>query len=127
MEEEMRQEGYLLWALESGDPVSDFDAVAFSLGYEMAYTNVLNMLDLASIPLKSADRPGLVPLVFAGGTSCCNPEPLADYIDLFAIGEGEDMGREVLELFRRAKKEGWSKKEFLRRAANIGACMPPPI
>ncbi|HHU23192.1 MAG TPA: TIGR03960 family B12-binding radical SAM protein [Clostridiales bacterium] len=127
MEEEMRQEGIPLWALESGDPVSDFDAVAFSLGYEMAYTNVLNMLDLASIPLKSADRPGLVPLVFAGGTSCCNPEPLADYIDLFAIGEGEDMGREVLELFRRAKKEGWSKKEFLRRAANIGGVYVPSL
>ena len=127
MEEEMRREGIPLWALESGDPVSEFDVVAFSLGYEMAYTNVLNMLDLAGIPLRSADRPGLVPLVFAGGTICCNPEPLADFIDLFVIGEGEDMDREVLELFRQAKKEGWSKKEFLRRAARIGGVYVPSL
>ena len=73
MEQEMRKAGIPLYALESGDPVSDFDVVAFSLGYEMAYPAVLNMLDLAGIPLRSADRPELTPLVMAGGTACSNP------------------------------------------------------
>ena len=75
MDAEMRKAGIPLYALESGDPVSEFDVLGFSIGYEMAYPAVLNMLDLAGIPLRSANRPNLVPLVFAGGTSCCNPEP----------------------------------------------------
>ena len=82
MEQEMRKAGIPLYALESGDPVSDFDVVAFSLGYEMAYPAVLNMLDLAGIPLRSADRPELTPLVMAGGTACSNPEPMAPFFDL---------------------------------------------
>jgi radical SAM family uncharacterized protein len=127
MEEEMRAAGIPLWALESGDPVAEFDAVAFSLGYEMAYTSVLNMLDLAGIPIKSADRPGLTPLVFAGGTSCCNPEPMANFVDLFVIGEGEEMDIEVLELLRRAKQEGWDKPRFLREAAQIGGVYVPSL
>ena len=88
MEQEMRKAGIPLYALESGDPVSDFDVVAFSLGYEMAYPAVLNMLDLAGIPLRSADRPELTPLVMAGGTACSNPEPMAPFFDLMIIGEG---------------------------------------
>ena len=127
MEEEMRANGIPLWALESGDPVADFDAVAFSLGYEMAYTNVLNMLDLAGIPVRSADRPGLTPLVFAGGTSCCNPEPMAEFVDVFVIGEGEEMDIELLELLRRAKREGWDKPRFLRAAARIGGVYVPSL
>ena len=127
MEEEMRREGVPLWALESGDPLTEFDAIGFSLGYEMAYTNVLNMLDLAGIPIKSADRPGLLPLVFAGGTSCCNPEPMADFLDLMVIGEGEEMDAELLLLLRRAKQENWTKREFLAEAANIGGVYVPSL
>ena len=127
MEEQMRAEGIPLWALESGDPVSDFDAVGFSLGYEMAYTNVLNMLDLAGIPIRRTDRPGLRPLVFAGGTSCCNPEPLADFIDLFVIGEGEDLDREVLSLYQTALEQDWSKEQFLLEAAKIGGVYVPSL
>lgn len=127
MEEAMRAEKIPLWALESGDPISGFDVIAFSLGYEMAYTNVLNMLDLSGIPLRSAEREGLLPLVFAGGTSCCNPEPLADFMDLMVIGEGEDMDREVLELFMTAKNERWSKRAFLNRAATIEGVYVPSL
>ncbi len=127
MEDEMRREGVPLWALESGDPVSDFDVVAFSLGYEMAYSNVLNMLDLAGIPIRSADRPGLRPLVFAGGTSCCNPEPLADFLDLMVIGEGEQTDVELLQLYQKALDEAWSKPDFLREAAKLGGIYVPSL
>ena len=119
MDAEMRQAGIPLYALESGDPVSEFDVLGFSLGYEMAYPAVLNMLDLAGIPLRSADRPNLVPLVFAGGTSCCNPEPMAPFFDLMVLGEGEEADCEVLSLFADAKEQGWSKLQFLQKAAKI--------
>ena len=125
MEEEMRKANLPLWALESGDPVNEFDIVGFSLGYEMAYTNVLNMLDLSQIPLHRWEREELAPLVIAGGTSCCNPEPISDFVDLFVIGEGEDMDREVVELYAKAKAEGWSKKAFLMEAAKIGGVYVP--
>lgn len=127
MEEEMRRAGVPLWALESGDPLTDFDAVGFSLGYEMAYTNVLNMLDLAGIPIKSADRQELLPLIFAGGTSCCNPEPMADFMDLMVIGEGEEMDAELLLLLRQAKNECWSKPRFLSEAAKIQGVYVPSL
>ena len=77
MEEEMRREGLLLYGLESGDPIAEFDIIGFSLGYEMSYTNLLNMLDLAGLALHSADRADFSPLIAAGGTCCYNPEPLA--------------------------------------------------
>lgn len=127
MEEEMRKAAIPLWALESGDPLSEFDAIGFSVGYEMAYLDVLNMLDLAGIPLRSEERGELLPLVFAGGTSCCNPEPMADFMDLMVIGEGEDMDRELLELLKAAKCSGWSKKEFLLEAAKIGGVYVPSL
>ena len=127
MEEEMRKAGIPLYALESGDPLSEFDAIGFSLGYEMAYTDVLNMLDLAGIPLHSKDRTKLLPLVFAGGTSCCNPEPMADFFDLCAIGEGEEMDVELLELLRKAKKENWTKPQFLKEAAKIQGIYVPSL
>ena len=125
MEQEMRKAGIPLYALESGDPVSDFDVVAFSLGYEMAYPAVLNMLDLAGIPLRSAARPELTPLVMAGGTACSNPEPMAPFFDLMIIGEGEEVNNEVLELFRQARKSGWSKTQFLEAAAKIQGVLVP--
>jgi radical SAM family uncharacterized protein len=125
MEKEMRNANIPLWALESGDSVGEFDIVGFSLGYEMAYTNVLNMLDLAGIPLHRTERTSLAPLVIAGGTSCCNPEPMADFIDLFLLGEGEDVDREVVELYRQAKAEGWDKPRFLAAAAKIPGVYVP--
>ena len=125
MEQEMRKAGIPLYALESGDPVSDFDVVAFSLGYEMAYPAVLNMLDLAGIPLRSADRPELTPLVMAGGTACSNPEPMAPFFDLMIIGEGEEVNNEVLALFRQAQQAGWSKTQFLEAAAKIRGVLIP--
>lgn len=127
MEDEMRRANIPLWALESGDPLTDFDAIGFSVGYEMAYTNVLNMLDLAGIPLKSADRKELTPLVFAGGTSCVNPEPMADFFDFLFIGEGEEMDSELLLLLRKAKQEGLSKREFLSEAAKIEGIYVPSL
>ena len=89
MEEKMDQHNLPLWALESQDPVKDFDMIAFTIGYEMAYTNILNMLRLAQVPLRAADRKELKNIVFAGGVCAFNPEPLADYVDFFSIGEGE--------------------------------------
>ena len=90
MDRQMREKGLPLYALESGDPLSEFDAIGFSLGYEMAYTTVLEMLDLAGIPLRSAERASLTPLVFAGGSVCCNSEPMADFFDLMIIGDGRE-------------------------------------
>ena len=127
MHEEMKKAGLPLYALESGDSVGEFDAVAFSIGYEMAYTTVLDMLDMSGIPLRSADRPELLPLVFAGGTACVNPEPMAPFMDLFVIGEGEEMNNELLALLHRAKLEGWSKHDFLAQAAQIGGVYVPSL
>ena len=125
MEAAMRQHHIPLYALESRDPVKDFDLIAFSIGYEMSYTNILNMLDLAGVPLRSEDRPGLEGLVFAGGVCTVNPEPLADFIDFFSIGEGEEMTPEILNLYRRAKAEGWDKPRFLRAVAEITGVYVP--
>src|SRR5699024_10914425 len=125
MEEEMRREGLLLYGLESGDPISDFDIIGFSLGYEMAYSNVLNMLDLAGLTLRSEDRPDFTPLIVTGGTCAYNPEPLAPFIDLFVLGEGEDVTLEYIQLYRQAKEECWSKEEFLQEAAKIEGIYVP--
>jgi len=127
MEEEMRAAGLPLFALESGDPVGAFDMIGFSVGYEMAYTAMLNMLDLAGLPLRSQDRPDLRPLVVAGGTAMYNAEPVADFIDLALIGEGEELLPEVAALFRRAKEEGWDKPRFLREAARIQGVYVPSL
>ena len=127
MEEEMRREGLLLYGLESGDPIADFDMIGFSLGYEMAYTNVLNMLDLAGLPIRSSDRKELTPLVVAGGTCCYNPEPLSPFVDLFVLGEGEEVTLEYIRLYQQAKQDGWSKEEFLLEAAKIPGIYVPTL
>ena len=127
MEAEVRAAGVPLYALESGDPVGDFDIIGFSVGYEMAYTAMLNMLELAGVPLRSAARPSLAPLVVAGGTAMYNPEPVADFIDLALIGEGEEQLPELIGLYRRAKREGWDKPRFLRAAAGIGGVYVPSL
>ena len=127
MEEEMRKADMPLFALESGDPITNFDIVAFSVGYEMAFTALLNMLDLAKIPLRSAQRDSLTPLVIAGGTAMYNAEPIADFIDLVSLGEGEDITVELVELHRKARREGWSKAEFLRAAAQLDGIYVPSL
>ena len=127
MEEQMRMRGQPLYALESGDPVGAFDILGFTLQYEMNYTGVLNMLDLAGVPLRSAQRTSLKPLVIAGGPCVYNAEPVADFFDLITIGEGEEVMPELLQLYRRSRDNGESKKEFLRKAAQIGGVYVPSL
>lgn len=118
MEEEMRKRNIPLFALESGDSVAEFDVVAFSLSYELSYSNVLNMLSLSGLPLKAADRDDDCPVVIAGGHCTYNPEPLADFIDVFCIGEGEEALPEFSRLYMEMKEDGsYSKKDFLYRVA----------
>ncbi len=127
MDEAMRRAGEPLFALESGDPVRDFDVLGFSVGYELAYTNVLNLLDLAGLPLYSAERPDLTPLVIAGGTTAYNPEPMAPFIDVFSIGEGEEALPELLELLDKAKRQGLDKTAFLREVAKLEGFYVPSL
>lgn len=125
MEDAMRAHNLPLWALESQSPVKDFDMVAFTIGYEMCYSNILNMLMLAGIPLRSKDRTGLHNIVFAGGVCAFNPEPLADYIDFFSLGEGEEITPEIIRLYDRAKAENWSKARFLKEVSFIPGIYVP--
>ena len=125
MEEAMRRHHLPLFALESHDAVAEFDIIAFTIGYEMSYTNILNMLNLAGVPLHSKDRTGLKNLVIAGGTCAYNPEPLADFIDLFSLGEGEDLTVELLNLYQQAQQEGWDKATFLKEAAKLDGVYIP--
>ena len=125
MEGELRRNNLPLWALESQDPVSDFDMIAFTVGYEMSYSNILNMLNLSGVPLHSKDRKGLHNMVFAGGVCTFNPEPLADFVDFFSIGEGEDITVEILNLYSRAKKGEWSKEQFLIEVSKIDGVYVP--
>ena len=124
---EMKEAGIPLYALESGDDVKEFDVLAFSIGYEMAYTTVLDMLDMSGIPLRSENRDDLLPVVVAGGSACVNAEPMAPFIDMFLIGEGEEMDNEVLCLLHTAKLEGWGKKQFLTEAAKIQGVYVPSL
>ena len=125
MDEAMRANNLPLWALESHSPVKDFDMVAFTIGYEMAYSNVLNMMNLAGIPLHAKDRHDLKGIVFAGGVCTFNPEPLADFFDFFSLGEGEESTVEIVSLYDKAKAEGWSKEQFLQEVAKIPGVYVP--
>ena len=125
MEKAMREHNLPLWALESQNPVKDFDMIAFTIGYEMCYANILNMLRLSGVPLHSKDRDGLKNIVFAGGVCAYNPEPLADFIDFFSLGEGEEITVEIVSLYDRAKAENWSKDAFLREVAKIPGVYVP--
>lgn len=127
MEEIMKDSDLPLFSLESHRPVRDFDVFAFTLQYEMCYTNVLNMLALARIPLRSGQRGEEYPLVIAGGPCAFNPEPLADFIDLFVIGEGEEAIGEFLDLCRAAKSRGLAKKDFLKEAARLPGFYVPEL
>ena len=125
MQEAMLQNGLPLWALESQDPVRDFDMIAFTVGYEMCYSNILNMLDLAGVPRMAAERRGLKNIVFAGGVCTFNPEPLADFVDFFSLGEGEESTQEIVSLYDRAKAENWTKEQFLDKVSLIPGVYVP--
>lgn len=125
MEQAMRRENIPLWALESQDPVKDFDMIAFTVGYEMSYSNILNMMNLAGIPIHSKDRHDLKNIVFAGGVCTFNPEPFAEFIDFFSLGEGEYSTVEIVECYQQAKKDGCSKEEFLLRVSQIPGVYVP--
>lgn len=125
MEEQMRKNNVPLFALESGDYIKDFDIIGFTLMYELCYTNVLNMLDLAGIPLYSKDRTELAPIICVGGPCACNPEPIADFVDIVFLGDGEDSTNAVLDLLKKCKKKGATKQEFLLKAKDITGVYVP--
>lgn len=125
MEQQMREHNIPLFALESRDPIKEFDFIGFTLQYEMCYTTVLHMLELAGVPLLAADRDEGHPLIIAGGPCACNPEPLADFFDIFVLGEGEEVNMELNDLYREHKKKGYNKKAFLLDAAKIGGVYVP--
>lgn len=127
MEELMIEHNVPLYALESGDPLTDFDFIGFTLQYELSFSNMLNMLKLGGIPIKSSDRCELKNIVCAGGPCACNPEPIADFVDIFFIGEGEEVDLEVMELYRRCRSEGRTKQEFLELAAQIEGVYVPSL
>ena len=125
MEAALRARGIPLFSLESQRPLRDFDIIGFSLGYELTYTNVLNMLDLAGLPVLSADRNDSHPLIIAGGGCALNPEPMADFIDLFVIGEGEEVVLELVDCLREWKGSRAGKEQLLRQAATIPGIYVP--
>ena len=122
----MRENDIPLYALESLDPIKEFDFIGFTMQYELSYTNVLNMLDLAGIPIYARDRTDeLTQIVVAGGPCVCNPEPLADFFDLFILGEGEEVNLELMDLYNEMKKQGATRKEFLQKACQIEGIYVP--
>ena len=125
METAMRRAGIPLLTLESKHRLKDFDIIGFSLDYELTYTNVLNLLDLAQIPVLASERNDSHPLVIAGGSSCLNPEPMSDFIDFFVIGDGEEVVLELLDYLRSGK--GGPKKELLRQVARIPGVYVPSL
>ena len=127
MEAQMRERGLPLFTLESKRPVAHFDIIAFTLQYEMSYSNVLNALNLAGIPTKTEDRGEDCPLVIAGGPCAFNPEPLADFIDLFVVGEGEEVLGELLDSFVEMKDKGFSRPQILRGMARIDGVYVPSL
>lgn len=121
----MREEKIPLFALESQDPIKEFDFLGITIQYEMCYTNILQVLDLSGIPINAEDRGEDCPIVIGGGPCTYNPEPLADFFDIFYIGEGETQYRHLLDLYKKCKSEGKSRKEFLRKAAKVPGMYVP--
>ena len=126
-EKELRENGLPLYALESGDPLGDFDIVGFTLQYELSYSNVVNMLELSGIPAFAADRGEDYPIIIGGGPCTYNPEPVADFFDVFAIGEGEYMLTEFCALYRDCRKKGMKKSEILRLASHLDGFYVPSL
>ena len=127
MEAAMREANIPLLSLESKQPLAAFDILGFSLGYELTYTNVLNMLDLAGIPVLACERNESHPLIIAGGSCALNPEPMSDFIDLFVIGEAEEVILKLIETFRRWKGEGGRREELLCQLAAIPGIYVPSL
>lgn len=127
MEQQMRENNIPLFALESRTPLNEFDIIGFTLQYELSYTNILNMLNLGGVPVLAEERTELKNLVVAGGPCTFNPEPLCKFVDLFFIGEGEQLDNEVVELYRKHKLKGSSKQEFLCEAAQIEGVYVPSL
>lgn len=127
MEEQMRKHNIPLYGLESGDPLNEFDLIGFSIGYEMAYTNVLNMLDLAGLPIHADERDEHHPLIVAGGTVCYNPAPLSDFVDVFSLGEGEESTVEMIRVCQQGKKEHWTRKQLLEKLAQVQGLYVPSL
>jgi radical SAM family uncharacterized protein len=125
MEAALRENKIPLFSLESQRPLKDFDIIGFSLGYELGYTNVLNMLDLAGIPVLAAERDDSYPLIIAGGSCTLNPEPMVDFIDAFVVGDGEEVILELLEVWRGVKGRG--KKELLRQLSTVEGIYIPSL
>ena len=125
MEAQIRSREIPLYALESMDPISAFDFVGFTLQYEMSYTNLINMLELGGIPLLSKDRGEDKPFIIAGGPCAYNPEPLADFVDIFVIGEAEEAILELMDAYRRFKAEGGTREDYLNKAAAIEGVYVP--
>lgn len=127
MAEEMRKRNIPLYALESLDPIKEFDFIGFTIQYELCYTTILEMLDLAGLPVLASERHELTPIVIGGGPCVVNAEPLCDFFDLFVLGEGEEVNLEIMALMEQCKREGTSKEEFLRRAAKIEGIYVPSL
>ena len=127
MEAKMRENNIALYGLESLDPITDFDFILFTLQYEMSYTAILNMLDLAKVPLRSKDRKNLSPIIAVGGPCACNPEPIADFVDIVFLGEGEEVNVELTELYEKAKSQNWEKEKFLIAASQIEGVYVPSL
>ncbi|MCJ7624921.1 MAG: B12-binding domain-containing radical SAM protein, partial [Anaerolineaceae bacterium] len=127
MEEIMRDHHIPLFSLESKHPLSQFDILGISLPYENLYTNALNILDLAEIPLFSSERGTFHPLVIAGGHSAFNPEPMADFIDAFVIGEGEEVIHEIVNIHQKNKNEKSSRKQLLLDLSKIWGVYVPSL
>jgi len=125
MEAALRAAGIPLLTLESKRPLKDFDVIGFSIDYELAYTNVLNILDLAQIPVLAAERDDTHPIIIAGGSCCLNPEPMSDFIDFFVIGEGEEVLPELVDCLRQWENSKASKKELLHEVAKIPGVYVP--
>ena len=126
MEEQMRKNNIELFTLETKDSLNKFDILGFTLQYEMSYTNVLNMLNMSNIPIRSSERSEEDPIVMAGGPCAYNPEPLYDIVDFFEIGEGEEMMNDVLDVYKKYKGKG-KKKEFLREISKIQGIYVPSL
>ena len=127
MEAILQSRGIPLVSLESKRPLKDFDIIGFSLGYELTYTNVLNMLHLGRIPVLAAERDSSCPIVIAGGTCALNPEPMADFIDFFVIGDGEEVSLELLDCFRGWKGKAAPKEQLLKQVATIPGIYVPSL
>ena len=127
MEEQMRKVGLPLFSLETGTPLTEFDLIGFTLQYEMSFTTCLYMLELGGIPLLAKDRHDLKNLVVGGGPCACNPEPIADFFDLFMLGDGEEVMMDLLDLYKEYKERGASKEEFLKAASHIGGIYVPSL